>query len=67
MIDLIVIGAGPAGMMAAGTAAENGYKVLLIEKMERVGKKLAITGKGRCNITNLKDWDEFSLHVHPNP
>ena len=66
MIDLIVVGAGPAGMMAAGTAAEKGHKVLLIEKMERVGKKLAITGKGRCNITNLKDWNEFSLHVHPN-
>ena len=49
---VIVIGGGPAGMMAAGTAAENGCAVILIEKNNRLGKKLAITGKGRCNITN---------------
>ncbi|MFA5301503.1 MAG: aminoacetone oxidase family FAD-binding enzyme [Bacteroidales bacterium] len=64
-MDIIVIGAGPAGMMAAGTAAENGARVMLLEKMEKPGRKLAITGKGRCNITNLKDWEAFSPHVHP--
>ena len=52
-------------MMAAGTAAEQGARVMLLEKMEKPGRKLAITGKGRCNITNLKDWESFSPHVHP--
>ena len=50
--DVIVIGGGPAGMMAAITAAEAGRKVLLLEKNDRLGKKLLITGKGRCNVTN---------------
>ena len=50
--DGIVIGGGPAGMFAAITAASNGQKVLLLEKNDRLGKKLLITGKGRCNITN---------------
>lgn len=65
MKEVIVIGAGPAGMLAAGTAAEKGARVVLLEKMEKPGRKLAITGKGRCNITNLKNWEDFSLHVHP--
>jgi predicted Rossmann fold flavoprotein len=50
--DLIVIGGGPAGMMAAGRAAERGLKVLLLEKNDGLGKKLLITGGGRCNVTN---------------
>ena len=50
--DGIVIGGGPAGMFAAITAAQRGAKVLLLEKNERLGKKLLITGKGRCNVTN---------------
>lgn len=50
--DVIVIGGGPAGMFAAITAAQNGAKVLLLEKNGRLGKKLLITGKGRCNVTN---------------
>ncbi len=50
--DCIVIGGGPAGMFAAITAAQHGKKVLLIEKNDRLGKKLLITGKGRCNVTN---------------
>jgi len=50
--DLLVIGAGPSGMMAAGTTAENGKKVLILEKNAELGKKLKITGGGRCNITN---------------
>lgn len=62
MNKVIVIGAGPAGMIAAGTAAEKGMEVTLIEKNGRVGRKLAITGKGRCNITNdcdIKDIIDF--------
>jgi len=50
--DLIVIGGGPAGMIAAGRAAENGARVLLLEKNEKLGRKLLVTGGGRCNITN---------------
>ncbi len=50
--DVIVIGGGPAGMFSAITAAGNGHKVLLVEKNNRLGKKLLITGKGRCNVTN---------------
>ncbi|NLA15508.1 MAG: aminoacetone oxidase family FAD-binding enzyme [Bacteroidales bacterium] len=65
MKHIIVIGAGPAGMLAAGTAAEQGARVTLIEKMHKPGRKLAITGKGRCNLTNVKDWEDFSVHVHP--
>jgi len=51
-MDIIVIGGGASGMMAAGTAAHNGHSVTLIEKNEILGKKVLITGKGRCNITN---------------
>lgn len=54
-----VIGGGPAGMMAAGTAAENGCRVLLFEKNKILGKKLLITGKGRCNVTNFCDTQEI--------
>ncbi|MBQ6336340.1 MAG: NAD(P)/FAD-dependent oxidoreductase [Ruminococcus sp.] len=64
---IIVIGAGPAGMMAAGAAAENGAQVALLEKNQRVGRKLAITGKGRCNITNYCDNETFIAHVTANP
>ncbi|HCC05877.1 TPA: aminoacetone oxidase family FAD-binding enzyme [Candidatus Nomurabacteria bacterium] len=52
--DVVVIGAGPAGMMAAGRAGERGKKVLLLEKNTNLGKKLLITGGGRCNLTNNK-------------
>jgi hypothetical protein len=55
--DVAVVGAGPAGMMAAGTAAEAGSKVILIEKNKQLGTKLLLTGNGRCNITNA----EFNL------
>ena len=50
--DGVVIGGGPAGMFAAITAADRGSRVLLLEKNNRLGKKLLITGKGRCNVTN---------------
>jgi len=61
--DVIVVGGGASGMMAAGTAAKHGAKVLLLEKMFRPGRKLRITGKGRCNLTNLSSIDEFLSHV----
>ena len=64
--DAIVIGAGPAGMMAAGTAAKQGLRVLLVEKKERPGKKLAITGKGRCNVTNQCPWEEVITAIPTN-
>jgi len=53
--DLIVIGAGPAGIMSAGKASESGLSVLLIEKNPKIGAKLLLTGKGRCNITHQED------------
>lgn len=53
--DAIIIGGGPAGMMAAGRAGELGLKVLVLEKNQEVGKKLLLTGKGRCNLTNLEN------------
>ena len=61
--DGIVIGGGPAGMFAAITAASHGSKVLLLEANERLGKKLLITGKGRCNVTNNCDKDTFMLNT----
>lgn len=64
---VIVVGAGPAGMMSAITASENGADVTIIEKNQKVGRKLLITGKGRCNITNFCDADEFIANVPTNP
>lgn len=64
--DVIVIGAGAAGMMAAGTAARSGKRVLLIEKMEKSGRKVRISGKGRCNVTNARPAEEFMEHVRVN-
>ncbi len=62
----IVIGGGPAGMIAAITASKNKDKVILIEKNNSLGKKLLITGKGRCNITNAADISEFIEHIPGN-
>ena len=59
---VIVIGGGPAGLMAAGQAAEAGADTLLLEKMKRTGLKLSITGKGRCNITNIAEVSDFISH-----
>lgn len=64
--DLIVIGAGAAGLMAAGTAAERGLKVALLEKMEKPARKVRITGKGRCNLTNIAPAEEFLEKVQVN-
>lgn len=65
MKTVIVIGGGPAGMMAAISAADK-YKVILVEKNEKLGKKLFITGKGRCNVTNAKDISEFFDNIPVN-
>jgi len=64
--DVIVVGAGAAGLVAAGRAGELGGKVLLLEKMERAGRKILISGKGRCNITNDAPLDGFLQHIHPD-
>lgn len=66
MAKVIVIGAGPAGIMSAITAAEN-HKVVLIDSNEKIAKKLFITGKGRCNITNAKDIGDFFDYIPGNP
>ena len=66
MYDVIVIGAGAAGLMAAATAARNGKQVLLMEKMEKAGRKIRISGKGRCNLTNARPPEEFREAIRVN-
>ena len=77
--DIIIIGGGAAGLMAAIGAGNysraaghpltgggpDAYRPLILEKMPRPGRKIMITGKGRCNFTNVKPWNEFSAHIHP--
>ncbi len=67
MRHVIVVGGGAAGMMAAIGAAGEGARVTLLEKNEKLGKKIYITGKGRCNLTNACDVSEFPEHVVSNP
>ena len=66
MDKIVVVGAGPAGMMAAIKAAQNGASVVLLEKMKRAGKKMLITGKGRCNITNVAEIPELIKNIPGN-
>jgi hypothetical protein len=61
----IVVGAGPAGLIAAGQAAGAGSDTILLEKMDQPGRKLRLTGKGRCNLTNIDDVETFIEHIHP--
>ena len=66
----MIIGAGASGLMAASGAADalkGSGRVIVLEKMPRPGRKIMITGKGRCNFTNVKPWNEFSSHIHPKP
>ena len=63
---VIIIGGGPAGMLAAISSAENGHKVIILEKMDSLGKKLLITGKGRCNITSSLEISEFINNIPGN-
>ena len=65
-MKVAVIGGGPAGMMAAISAAEDGNDVILIEKMTSLGRKLLITGKGRCNITSSLDMEDFIKNIPGN-
>lgn len=67
MSKVIIIGGGAAGMMAGVAAAEGGHSVLLLEKNEKLGKKLFITGKGRCNVTNACDIEDLFQNVLTNP
>lgn len=64
--DIVVVGGGPSGLLAAGKAAMDGARVLVLEKMEKTCRKLRISGKGRCNITTTKPFDEFIEEVKPN-
>lgn len=64
--DLIVVGGGPAGMLGAATAAAGGRRVVLLEKNEKLGKKLYLTGKGRCNVTNYGDMEDYLEHIVTN-
>lgn len=66
-MNILIIGGGPAGMMAAIAAAEQGNNVTILEKMNSCGKKLLITGKGRCNITNSANMDDFFKNIPGNP
>lgn len=66
--DIVIVGAGAAGLMAAAGAMKilgPSAKVVVLEKMPRPSRKIMITGKGRCNFTNAKPWNEFSTHIHP--
>lgn len=64
--DVIVIGAGPSGLMASVSASELGAKVLLLDKGDKLGRKLGISGGGRCNVTNAKELDELIKHIPGN-
>ena len=65
-MKVIIIGGGPAGMMAAISSAENGNEVLILEKMQSLGRKLLITGKGRCNITSSLEIEQFIKNTPGN-
>ena len=66
MYDVIVIGGGPSGLMAAIAAGSKGKKVLLLEKGKKLGQKLAISGGGRCNVTNRLPVEEIVKHIPGN-
>lgn len=65
--DVIIVGGGAAGCVAAGYAAQNGKKVLILERNRRPARKILVTGKGRCNVTNNCEPEEFFRHVRSNP
>ncbi len=65
--DVIVVGAGAAGCVAAGYAAQNGRRVLVLDRNKRPARKILVTGKGRCNVTNNCEPEEFFRHVRSNP
>ena len=65
--DVVIIGAGAAGLLCAHTAAQRGLNTVLLERNPRAGRKLMITGKGRCNVTNACTLQEFMENVPRNP
>ena len=65
--EVLLAGGGAAGMMAAGTAAERGRRVVLLERNSRLGRKLLITGKGRCNVTSACGPEAFLKNIPSNP
>ena len=67
MADVLIVGAGAAGLMAAGAAARLGHAVTVLEHTEQPAQKILVTGKGRCNLTNACDEEEFLRHVRTNP
>ncbi|MBQ0006918.1 MAG: aminoacetone oxidase family FAD-binding enzyme, partial [Alistipes sp.] len=64
--DILIVGGGAAGLMAACRMADAGCSTVLVEKGSVPGRKILITGKGRCNITNMAPWEEFKTHIHPD-
>ena len=64
--DVVIAGGGASGMMAAALFAGSGLKVALVEKNGQCGRKLLLTGKGRCNMTNACQWEDFKGHIHPD-
>ena len=67
MARVLIVGAGAAGLMAAGAAVRQGHQVTVLEHMDKPGQKILVTGKGRCNVTNDCPAEEFLRHVRTNP
>ena len=67
MAKVLIVGAGAAGLMAAGAAVREGHQVTVLEHMDKPGQKILVTGKGRCNVTNDCPAEEFLRHVRTNP
>ena len=67
MANVLIVGGGAAGLMAAGAAVRQGHKVTVLEHMDKPGQKILVTGKGRCNVTNDCTAEEFLHHVRTNP
>ena len=67
MADVVIVGAGAAGLMAAGAAVRQGHRVTVLEHTDKPGQKILVTGKGRCNVTNDCTAEEFLRHVRTNP
>ena len=66
MARVLIVGAGAAGLMAAGAAVRQGHQVTVLEHTEKPGQKILVTGKGRCNVTNDCPAEEFLRHVRTN-
>ena len=67
MAKVLIVGAGAAGLMAAGAAVRRGHQVTVLEHTDKPGQKILVTGKGRCNVTNDCTAEEFLHHVRTNP